>query len=186
MTNRGRPRSTSSRSTATRPASASFTVHWQNGAGRHLESQGRFTGPDFSDGYHTFGVEWTPEGVTWFVDGVQRRHTADGAAALGDGGPFYTILNSQVIDPDSTCGEVPANSAEYVDYVRIWTPAPASGPGPRRPGPVPGPGAGCGSGSGPGTARSGSVPVRAPASRRPAAAPPPTARRRPGQAPRGR
>ncbi|MDQ1501337.1 MAG: hypothetical protein QOI86_4677 [Actinomycetota bacterium] len=118
---------------------ARFTVHWQDG-GRHLESQGRFTGPDFSDGFHTFGVEWTPDGVTWFVDGVERRHTSDGAGALEGGGPFYTILNSQVIDPDSTCGEVPADSAEYVDYVRIWSPAPVPakvpvGPGPVAPGP---------------------------------------------------
>ena len=110
---------------------AKFTVHWQ--ADGHRESQGDFTGPDFSDGFHTFGAQWTPDGVTWFVDGVERRKTAAGADALGDGGPFYTILNSQVIDPDSTCGTVPSESVEYVDYVRIWSPAPAPAPAPKRP-----------------------------------------------------
>src|SRR5438445_9101441 len=103
---------------------AKFTVHW--GDGGHRESQGGFTGPDFSDGFHTFGAQWTPDGVTWFVDGVERRHTAAGAGFLDNGGAFYTILNSQVIDPASTCGRVPADSVEYVDYVRLWTPAPVT------------------------------------------------------------
>ena len=72
---------------------AKFTVHWEDGG--HRESQGGFTGPDFSDGFHIFGAQWTPDGVTWFVDGVERRRTSAGAGALGDGGAFYTILNSQ-------------------------------------------------------------------------------------------
>lgn len=113
------------------PRNAKFTVHWRDDG--HQYSQGSFTGPDFSDGFHTFGAQWGPDGVTWFVDGVERRHTAAGASFLGAGGPFYTIVNSQVIDPDSTCGRVPAESAEYVDYVRIWTPAPAPAPRPARP-----------------------------------------------------
>ncbi|HVW33445.1 MAG TPA: glycoside hydrolase family 16 protein, partial [Acidimicrobiia bacterium] len=102
---------------------AKFTVHWSAG-GRHQESQGRYDGPDFAAGFHTYGAQWTPDGVTWFVDGAARRFTAAGADGLGAGGPFYTIVNSQVIDPDSTCGAVPADSVEYVDWVRIWTPAP--------------------------------------------------------------
>ncbi|HMC05382.1 MAG TPA: glycoside hydrolase family 16 protein, partial [Actinomycetota bacterium] len=121
---------------------AKFTVHW-NDAG-HRESQGSFTGPDFSDGFHTFGAQWTPDGVTWFVDGVERRRTPAGSARLDDGGAFYTILNSQVIDPDSTCGQIPANSVEYVDYIRIWTPAPPPSQAP--PGQKPAPG---GNGAGP-------------------------------------
>jgi beta-glucanase (GH16 family) len=136
--------------------SARFTVHWDDGDG-HRESQGAFTGPDFSDGFHTFGAEWTPDGVTWFVDGVQRRHTAAGAGALGDGGPFYTILNSQVIDPDSTCGDVPSESAEYVDYVRVWTPAPLPSRPPAGAGP---PAAGKPAGGGGGASPDCGLPVR--------------------------
>ncbi|HYH48542.1 MAG TPA: glycoside hydrolase family 16 protein [Acidimicrobiia bacterium] len=102
---------------------AKFTVHWRGG-GRHLQSQGEYAGPDFSDDYHVFGAEWTPEGTTWFVDGVKRWHTAAGAAAMDDGGSFYTILNSQVILRNSMCGDIPARSASYVDWVRVWTPAP--------------------------------------------------------------
>ncbi|MEW6476087.1 MAG: glycoside hydrolase family 16 protein [Actinomycetota bacterium] len=102
---------------------AKFTVHWKRN-GRHLQSQGEYSGPDFSDDFHVFGAEWTPEGTTFFVDGVARWHTAAGAQAMDDGGSFYTILNSQVILRDSMCGDIPARSASYVDWVRVWTPAP--------------------------------------------------------------
>jgi hypothetical protein len=125
---------------------AKFTVHWQKG-GRHLQSQEEFIGPDFNDGFHTFGAEWTPDGVTFSVDGVERRRTAAGAAALGAAGPFYTILNSQVIEPDSTCGRISARSAAYVDYVRVWSPAPkpdSRNPVGRDPGGQPGGGGDCG------------------------------------------
>lgn len=102
---------------------AKFTVHWRNN-GRKRQSQGRYNGPDLSDGFHTYGAEWTPDGVTFFVDGVERWRTAGGADALGAGGPFYTILNSQVIDAASTCGDIPSRAASHVDYVRVWSAAP--------------------------------------------------------------
>lgn len=102
---------------------AKFTAHWRRN-GRHLQNQGEYAGPDFSEDFHVYGAEWSPEGVTWFVDGVERYRTAAGAGALDDGGSFYTILNSQVIDRGSMCGDIPSRSASYVDWVRVWTPAP--------------------------------------------------------------
>ena len=105
-----------------RTRTAKFTVHWRRN-GRHLQAQSNFTGPDFSDGYHTFGAEWTPDGVTFFVDGVERSRTSAGADFLDNAGPFYTILNSQVIEADSTCGAIPSRAASYVDYVRVWSSA---------------------------------------------------------------
>jgi beta-glucanase (GH16 family) len=102
---------------------AKFTVHWRR-SGRHQQSQGEYAGPDFSDDYHVFGAEWTPHGTKFFVDGVERWRTAAGATAMDDGGSFYTILNSQVILRNSMCGDIPARSASYVDWVRVWTPAP--------------------------------------------------------------
>lgn len=102
---------------------AKFTAHWRR-SGRHLQKQGEFAGPDFSGDFHVFGAEWSPGGVSWFVDGVERFRTAAGSAALDDRGSFYTILNSQVIDRASMCGDIPSRSASYVDWVRVWTPAP--------------------------------------------------------------
>jgi len=36
----------------------------------------------FADDYHTFSLEWTPDYVAWYVDGVELRRTEGGQAAL--------------------------------------------------------------------------------------------------------
>ena len=101
------------------PHIARLTVHWWEG-GAHEHSQGRFTGPDFSGGFHVFGAQWTPHETIWYVDGVERRRTRSGAPFMNDNGPFYTILNIELYRPDSSCGKVAYTSRQFVDYVRIW------------------------------------------------------------------
>jgi hypothetical protein len=96
-----------------RTKAAKFTVH--------------YTGPNFSEDYHVFGAEWSPDGVIFYVDGVERWRTSAGARFLDKAGPFYTIVNSQVIERDSTCGDIPSRAASYVDYVRVWSPAEPGG-----------------------------------------------------------
>jgi beta-glucanase (GH16 family) len=105
-----------------RTDTAKFTVHWRRGD-RHLQDGDYHTGPNFSEDYHVFGAEWSPEGVIFSVDGVERWRTPAGARFLDKAGPFYTIVNSQVIERDSTCGDIPSRAASYVDYVRVWSPA---------------------------------------------------------------
>lgn len=102
------------------PNIARLSLHYRGRDGTE-SSRGRFEGPDFSAGYHVFGAEWSPEGTTWYVDGVERRRTRDGASAMDDGGPFYLMVNLQVYLPDSDCGRPGASSVQHVDYVRVWT-----------------------------------------------------------------
>lgn len=104
----------------TRRREAQLTLHWRQG-GRHRRSKGVVDGPEFYRDFHVFGAEWTPSGTTWFVDGFKFRHTRDGASYMNDGGPFYTMLEAHVLDPDSPCGRYPYFSAQQVDYVRIWS-----------------------------------------------------------------
>jgi beta-glucanase (GH16 family) len=119
-----------------RTDTAKFTVHWRRG-GRHLQQGDVYTGPNFSEDYHVFGAEWSPDGVVFYVDGVERWRTPAGSRFLDKAGPFYTIVNSQVIERDSTCGDIPSRAASYVDYVRVWSPEPGARPptgkGPGRP-----------------------------------------------------
>jgi len=97
---------------------ARLSAHWREGK-RIVRSRGRWRGPDFSAGWHTFGAEWSPTETIWYVDGVARRHLAAGANHMDDSGPFYMIVNAQVYLADSTCGD--AGSHQLVDHVRVWS-----------------------------------------------------------------
>ncbi|MGH9039621.1 MAG: glycoside hydrolase family 16 protein [Acidimicrobiia bacterium] len=97
---------------------ARLSAHWREGR-RIVRSRGGWAGPDLSAGWHTFGAEWSPTEVVWYVDGVARRRLQRGATYLDDGGAFYVILNAQVYLASSTCGE--AGSTQLVDHVRVWS-----------------------------------------------------------------
>lgn len=99
---------------------ADLTIHWEQ-RGDYRRDKGYFTGPDFSAGFHVFAAEWGPEETIWYVDGVERRRTPTGAHFMNDGGAFYTMIEAQVIDAASRCGQWPYYSSQYVDYVRIWS-----------------------------------------------------------------
>jgi beta-glucanase (GH16 family) len=81
-------------------------------------------GQKFSDDFHTFAVDWSPEKITWSVDGnvYQTRTPADlnGNRWVFDH-PFFMILNLAVGgdwpgDPD---GSTSFPQQLVVDYVRV-------------------------------------------------------------------
>lgn len=75
--------------------------------------------------YHTFAVEWQPDLITWFVDGI-KYHEADPSDVAPNpwvfDKPFFLLLNFAIggnfggaIDPANTYPQ------EYlVDYVRVY------------------------------------------------------------------
>lgn len=81
-------------------------------------------GFDYSNDFHTFAVEWTPDTVTHYVDDVpvaKRKfhwtHT-DGS----DGGPAHLLVNLSVggkwPGPPQSEADFPAELA--VKYIRVW------------------------------------------------------------------
>ncbi len=68
-----------------------FTNHWGTAASpQHQTSQ--FNGPDFSAGFHNYAVEWFPDRMDFFVDGVKHAtHTSNVPQS-----PFFIILNTAV------------------------------------------------------------------------------------------
>jgi beta-glucanase (GH16 family) len=102
------------------PNKVYMTLH-KNGS----QVQGRsYTGPDYSAGFHTFGVDWQPTYVKWYLDGVLAA-TYTGSMPSD---PLYICLNTAVGgawpgSPDSTT-QFPV---EYnVDYVRVYNTKPAA------------------------------------------------------------
>jgi len=104
-----------------RPDTVIMSAHWRDGSGHRLKNQ-RYRGPDYSGDFHVFGLEWSPSGSTWYVDGVERARISDGATEMSAQGPFYALLNLQVglggaVQPSAA---TPFPAYQVVDYVRIW------------------------------------------------------------------
>ena len=90
---------------------------------------GTYEHPDggaFADDFHIYAVEWDPQGIRWFVDGVlyHERTPADAGDNRWayDDEPFYLILNVAVGGywpgyPDETT-VLPQRM--LVDYVRVY------------------------------------------------------------------
>ncbi len=95
-------------------------LHWVDDAGERQNLGHKWEGPDLSDGFHTYGVEWSEESVIWFVDGVERWRVAEPAIVPAE--PMYLIANLAVGGdypgaPDDTT-TFPAKFE--IDYVRVW------------------------------------------------------------------
>jgi beta-glucanase (GH16 family) len=97
------------------PREANFSLHRRGGG-----DTDDWIGPDFSQGFHTFGVDWQADHVSWYVDGVERARMTDRSLICPEA--MYPILNLAVGGdwagaPDSTT-VFPATMD--VDYVRVW------------------------------------------------------------------
>ncbi len=85
-----------------------------------------YNGPNFSDGFHTFAIDWAPNSIRWSVDGnvYQTRTPADlGGRQWVFDKPFFIIMNLAVGgywpgDPNSST-QFPQQL--LVDYVRVTT-----------------------------------------------------------------
>ena len=101
------------------PAETHMNYHYTKSDGSHGNVGNAWTGPDFSAGWHTFGVDWQPGSLVWYVDGVERfRFTGTQVTSKAS----YVLLNLAVGgnwpgSPDAST----AFPADYlVDYVRVW------------------------------------------------------------------
>jgi beta-glucanase (GH16 family) len=94
------------------------TFHW--GQGTQQIGTDDNTGVDLSQAYHTYGVDWEPGHITWYLDGKAIQTVTSAQAAITSV-PMFLILdvwlggwNGQ---PDST---TPFPATMNVDYVHVW------------------------------------------------------------------
>lgn len=111
------------------PGEVAVTLHWPGPpdlAPRHETQTVR--PPGGTGGFHVYGVEWTPQHVTSFLDGVaQVRFTREDAVGA-QRGPFYLMLNVEVgQDPREGWVGVPDATTPWgdattltADWVRVW------------------------------------------------------------------
>jgi len=87
----------------------------------HTPTGGRFRKdipsglPDLTAGFHTYGLDWEPTKLTWYLDGKPLFVVNQPTPAE----PMYLLANLAVagrfLTPTS-----PATSTAAVDYVRVW------------------------------------------------------------------
>ncbi|MGE5222438.1 MAG: family 16 glycosylhydrolase [Omnitrophica WOR_2 bacterium] len=103
------------------PAVAYMVLHYLSG-----QSQTYYNGPDYSAAWHTYGVNWQPGTITWYIDGVERKRFTDTTKIPNMA--MFLIANLAVggtwpHSPDSTT-VFPATYA--IDYIRVWRYSPAA------------------------------------------------------------
>ncbi|QDP42265.1 glycoside hydrolase family 16 protein [Radiobacillus deserti] len=101
-----------------RPDEIWMVHHWLDSNGNLQSNSGSFKGSNFSTDYHTFGIEWTPDSITWFIDGVERFKSEVSVPNER----MYLYLNTAVGgiwpgDPDHTT----VFPVQFdIDYVRVY------------------------------------------------------------------
>jgi beta-glucanase (GH16 family) len=105
------------------PNQVHLHYHYIDGSGVLQDFGTAWKDGDFSTAWHTFGVDWQPNAIVWYVDGVERnRYEGKYIAAE----PLYLILNLQVGGKNSWAGPADATTVfpAYfdIDYVRVWQP----------------------------------------------------------------
>ncbi len=112
------------------------TMHWDS-AGNHVSSGGEIQ-CDSVMKYHLYSVQWDPDSIKWFLDGVEywSGNIANSVKSTDEFHlPFFIILNMAVggswpKNPDSTTA---FPDTMFVDYVRVYQLATSVGSGSRPP-----------------------------------------------------
>jgi beta-glucanase (GH16 family) len=90
------------------------TLHGPNAS---QSKGGEYRGIDTSDGFHTYGVDWTPSKITWYVDGVQTYQDDNFINK-----PMYVIANLAVGGdwPGSPDANTQFPAKMEIDYIRSY------------------------------------------------------------------
>lgn len=99
-----------------------MTNHWgKDFRSRQFQSE-KWKGPDFSADFHTFAVEWTPDALIWYVDGVERHRTTEHVPRER----MYVLANLAVGGdlPGMPDDKTPFPGVMEVDYIRVYTRTP--------------------------------------------------------------
>ena len=104
------------------PNKVYMTHHFRTQQGEHKSHGGSWAGADFSADFHEFAIEWSPDAIIWFVDGVERFRSADSIPRA----KMYLLVNLAVGGdwPGAPDEKTKFPATFDVDYVRVYEKAP--------------------------------------------------------------
>lgn len=91
-------------------------VHWAYGPNQ--KSVGRLDSDysGLSEGFHTFGLEWTPEKYTFFINGLKFHEIDEGISHIDQ----YMILSMEIPSTLEGIKNACAPDTFMVDYVKVY------------------------------------------------------------------
>ncbi|HNS21485.1 MAG TPA: alpha-L-fucosidase [Sedimentisphaerales bacterium] len=92
-------------------------LHWDGYGKEHQHVGTTFDFPGLSEGFHTFGLHWTPDEYVFYVDGKETWRTSGGGVSQA---PGYAKLTEEI---GAWGGDIKkANLPDHfiVDYVRVY------------------------------------------------------------------
>jgi beta-glucanase (GH16 family) len=102
------------------PSIIKMNFHYNNGNGRNSNRRNDWAGPDFSANFHRFAVDWRPNAIIWYVDGIERWRYTDTAHIPSI--PMYLLVNLAVGGSGPGAPETSTSFPSYyeIDYVKVW------------------------------------------------------------------
>ncbi len=93
------------------------SLRWDGYGEAHKTAAKQVHVPGVIDGYHTFGLLWTPEEYVFFVDGRETWRTSAGGVSQV---PQYLLISDEVLDSGGGIGQASLPDQFLVDYVRVY------------------------------------------------------------------
>jgi beta-glucanase (GH16 family) len=100
-----------------RDGKVTFNLHW-DGYGKDHKTAGSSTKlPNLTDGFHDYGLLWTPEEYVFYVDGKEVWRTKAGGASQV---PEYLLLTEEIGSWGGDIKKAELPDFCEVDYVRVY------------------------------------------------------------------
>jgi alpha-L-fucosidase len=95
---------------------AQHTIHWDHNTPSYQKDHRSVVMPDIGKDFHTFGVEWTPDALTFFDDGRETWRTTKAIPKRDQ----YMILSLEVGKWADDISKAQLPDSLVVDYVRVY------------------------------------------------------------------
>jgi beta-glucanase (GH16 family) len=95
---------------------AQHTIHWDAHTDRYQKDHHDTRVPGIGEGFHTYGCEWTPQFLAFFVDGVETWRTSKAVPKR----PEFIILSDEVGKWADDIAKATLPDSMIVDYVRVY------------------------------------------------------------------
>jgi len=92
-------------------------LHWDGYGKEHRSSGLQFSVPGLNEGWHTFGLYWTPEEYVFFVDGLESWRTSAGGVSQV---PQFAKLTEEIGKWGGDIAKAQLPDYFTVDYVRVY------------------------------------------------------------------